>query len=237
MVYFLLLALVFTVSFIFLLPRSHLSSRSLAAASFTAGLVFLSIGFLTQLVLGFRLDNISAQLFYWARQMLALAWFGHALLLLLFGDKPQLRWLTYALIAGSLLSLVLVGATQVTKAEDWFQPERPIYAQIGDLLATNRPTRVGGWLLNAYGAVGLAVGAVYLLVMRAQKKWKGPSLAPLLLASGVAALLLPLAWPPQEKDAAFYLVELGGPILLYVAFSGLFSSPIKFGTKKPKRKK
>ncbi len=224
MAYFLLLALVFTVGFIFLLPRSRPSSRSLAVASFTAGLVFLSIGFLTQLVLGFHLDNSSAQLFYWTREMLALAWFGHAVLLLLFGDKPQLRWLTYTLIAGSLLSLVLVGATQVTKAEDWFRPERPIYVQIGDLLATNRPTRWGGWLLNAYGAIGLVGGAAYLLVMRTQKKWKGSSFAPLLLAAGAVALLLPMLWPPQVANALFYILEFTGPPLLFLGFSQIYSS-------------
>lgn len=200
-----------------------------------AGFVFLSAGFLTQLVLGFHLNNGSAQLFYWAREMLALAWFGHAVLLLGFGDKPQMRWLTYALLAGSLLSLVLVGATQVTKAEDWFRSERPIYAQIGDLLATNRPTRWGGWLLNAYGAAGLLGGSGYLLVFNLRRPWKGSRAAPLLLAGGAAALLLPTAWPPQESNAIFYLAELAGPMLLYAGFAQLLTSP-STPTKRQKRK-
>ncbi len=235
MAYFLLLALLFTVSFIFLLPTSSQSSRAQAIASLVAGLVFLAIGFSTQLVLGFHLDNNSALLFYWAREMLALAWFGHAVLVLLFGDKPQLRWLTYALIAGSLLSLVLVGATQVTKAEDWFRPAQPIYAQIGDLLATNRPTRWGAWLLNAYGTAALLGGSAYLLSLHARKKWKGAGLAPLLLMAGAVVLLLPMIWPPRESNAPFYLVELAGPLAIYFGFANLLASYSRL-SKKQKRK-
>lgn len=237
MAYFLFLALVFTIAFIFLLPSASRAYQSQATVSFIAGFVFLSAGFFTQLVLGFHLDNSSAQLFYWARNMLPLAWFGHAALLLLFADRPQLRWLTYALVLASVVSLVLVGATQVTKAEDWFRPQTPVYAQISDLLATNRPTRWGAWLLNAYGAVALIGSAAYLLALRAQKKWQGSPMTTLLLAAGAAALLLPLAWPPHEKHAAFYSVELAAPILLYFGFSWLLSSPFEAATKKVRRKK
>lgn len=225
MAYFLLLALVFTVSFIFLLPTHSQSSRSQTVASLAAGLVFLSLGFLTQLVLGLHLDNSSAQLFYWARETMALAWFGHAALLLLFGDKPQMRWLTYVLLAGGLLSFILIGATQVTKAEDWFRPQTPIYAQIGDLLATNRPTRWGGWLLNAYGGIALVGCAGYLLSFRVKRKLRNSVTTPILLAAGAVALLLPIVWPPQESSAIFYLVELAGPMFLCFGFGQLLTFP------------
>ncbi len=224
MAYFLLLALVFAVSFIFLLSKSSELSKSRAIASLIAGFVVLAIGLFTQLVLGFHLEDGSALLFYWAREMLALAWFGHALLLVLFGNRPQLRWLTHALILGSLLSLTLVGATQVTRAEDWFRLDRPIYAQIGDLLATNRPTRWGAWLLNAYGAVGLIGGSAYLLILRTRRKWKGSAFAPLLMVAGATALLLPIVWPPQESNEWFYLVELAGPLAIYFGFAKFFAS-------------
>jgi hypothetical protein len=236
MAYFLLLALVLTVSFISLLPKSSESPKSQALASLTAGFVFLAIGFAAQLILGFHLDNGSALLFYWARETLVLAWFGHALLLLLFGSKPQLRWLTYALVLGSLFSLVLVGTTQVTKAEDWFQPARPIYAQIGDLLATNRPTRWGAGLLNAYGATGLFGGAVFLFSSLVRKKLKRSWLVPFLFAAGAIALLLPLALPPKESSAWFYLIELAGPVAIYFGFANLMATYLKT-TKKPKRER
>jgi hypothetical protein len=236
MAYFLLLALVLAVSFIFLLPKSSESPKSQALTSLTAGFVFLAIGFAAQLILGFHLDNSSALLFYWARETLALAWFGHALLLFLFGSKPQLRWLTYALVLASLFSLVLVGTTRVTKAEDWFQPARPIYAQIGDLLATNRPTRWGSELLNAYGAASLLGGATCLLLLQIRRKWKGSSLTPIFLAAGAAALLLPIVWPPQESNVWFFLVELAGPVAIYFGFANLIATYLKT-TKKPKRER
>ena len=212
MAYLLLLGLVASIGLIALLsPKiTNPASRN----SFIVGLVLISIGFLEQLVLGFALDENAARLFYWSRQMLALAWIGHGFLLFLLPNQSKTRWFTYGLIAASFLSLALVGGTQITKAESWFRPTIPIYAQITDLLATNRPTRWLAWLLNLYGGLSLIGGAIFLI---SKGKTKLLYFAPILAA---AALLQPILLSPQESNYSFYVIELTVLVAIYWILAG-----------------
>jgi hypothetical protein len=230
MAYLLLLGLIFIVGFIFLIFPTKKSPQRNANISFVIGLGFLGLGLLTEMVLSFHLNADSARLFYWSREMLALAWLGHGVLLLLFGSPKKTQGLTVALVFASALSLILIGATQVTKAEDWFRPAFPIFTQIGELLATNRPTRWGSWLLNTYGALALVGGAIYFLISR--KKNTFSSLGALLLPIGAFAYLAPFIWPPQTENPLIYIVEFGVPVLLYLGYSTLL---VSLSTRKVKR--
>ena len=218
MAYLLFLALLVSIGFVFQISTSQKSKQQFAGLSFAIGMGFLSLGFLCELVLGFHLNADAARLFYWSREMMALAWFGHGVILLSIAERKQARWLTYALIFATAVSFILVGGTRVTKAEDWFRPGTPIFAQIGDLLATNRPTRWGGWLLNGYGAISLIAEPIYLLV---SKKKQGLLPSATLLLLGAVAYLAPILWPPGAATPSFYLVEVSIPLLLYLGYLAL----------------
>lgn len=215
MAYLLLLGFFCSVAFVYSTP-----GRGTARLAAQMGFSLLALGLLAQLELGFRLDENFARLFYLARYLLAAAWLGLAAWLLL---NPKHKWADkafWALGAASVAGLVLIGATQVTRAQDWFQPAVPAYSQIHELLATNRPVRWGAAALSAAGLLALLAGAASLL--RRGGLW--PAAA---LAAGAMALAAPLLWPPRAATLAFYAVELAAPILLYAGLLALASKSAK----------
>jgi hypothetical protein len=112
---------------------------------------------------------------------------------------------------------MLVILAPITRAEDWFAPGQPIYGQLSDLLATNRPLRWGALLLNLYGA-----GALAMTAARAARRGWQPAQRGLCTLAGAALLLAPVYWPPQDANAAFFLVEAIGPLLLFIGAGGVF---------------
>jgi hypothetical protein len=211
MAYLLLLALVYSFAIALLFFQSAVKSKSAALASFGVGFSLLAIGFATQITLGFELNESAARLFYWARAMLALAWLGHGLLLFLFPAHKLLGWAGRGLVGASFLALGLVALTQITNAEDWFQPASTIYSQIGDLLATNRPTRWLALLLHIYGLVALLGGAVYLF-----RQYRAVFGRTWLIILGAIFLVLPLYWHQTETTQLFFAMELVAPIALFL---------------------
>jgi hypothetical protein len=210
MAYLLLLGFLCSVAFVYSAP-GYGSAR--AAARFGFGL--LALGLLAQLVLGFDLNTDFARLFYFARYMLASVWLGVAALLFWPRTPKAARFsLVRALAAASTASLLLIAATQITQAQDWYQPAAPVYSQIHELLATNRPTRWGAAALSAAGL--LALLAVAADLVRRGRLWPAVS-----LAAGALALAAPLLWPPRVPSLAFHAVELAGPLLLYFGLNAL----------------
>jgi hypothetical protein len=215
MAYLLLLALVYSFAIALLFFQSGVKNKSAALVSFGIGFSLLAIGYATQIALGFELNESAARVFYWARAMLALAWLGHGLLLILFPKQKLVQWAGRSLVGASFLALALVAFTQITNAEDWFRPASTIYSQIGDLLATNRPTRWLALLLNIYGLVALLRGAVYLL-----RQYGAAFGRTWLTILGAIFLILPLYWHQTEATQLFYAVELGAPIVLFLGTLG-----------------
>jgi hypothetical protein len=207
MAYLLLLGFLGSLAFIYAAP-----GRGPARLATQLGFGLLAVSLLAQLVLSFDLEASFARLFYLARYMLAAAWLGLALLLALFPKHSLAKPAIWALAAASAASLVLIGATQLTQAQDWYQPAAPAYSQIHELLATNRPTRWGAAALSIAGLFALVVGVVSLL--RSRQFWRAA-----LLAAGVAALAAPLLWSPRLADLAFYAVETAAPLLLCLGFA------------------
>lgn len=222
MAYFLLLALICSASFAFISFASKKPSSAHLVAG--TGFLFLSLGFFIQIVLGFHLDESSAKLFFWARETLAIAWLGHALILLIFRKHPIFRWITFGLILGTVISLVLVGTSQMTRAEDWFQVAKPVYSQINELLALNRPTRWAAGLLSLYGFAALAAGAFYVAFDSLHKKRIRNLLVPALFIFGAVGLILPIWYPPSEASVAFFVVEISAPVAAFCAFTLMNSS-------------
>jgi hypothetical protein len=228
MVYLLLLAGLYSAGFAVLCFETEGKRGS---AAFGIGFICLGLGFLAQTLLSLELNENAARLFYLFRVMLAAAWLGHGLLLALAAAyAPQAKtkkgwatpkiatWLTRGLVVASLTAFSLVALTQITAAVDWYRPENPIYGQIHDLLATNRPTR---WLalgLNLYGAAALLGGAIYAMANRWTLKAVLPPLAP---AAGAALLAAPMLLGLGEASPTFYLMEFAAPILVFAGAYGV----------------
>lgn len=221
MSYLLLLALVLVAAFICIQVSLPVSKRSPSQTSLLIGLFFLSIGLVAELVLGFALDETAVRLFYWARGSLALAWFGQSLLLFLFPNNPRIRWLSIAVVVGSIGLFALIFISRVTAAQDWYSTAKPIYGQMGDLIATNRPTRWGSIVLNLYGLLILIAGPVYLLFSKPLKSELSLWRPPLLIALGAIMLYVPLYLTSSASSLGFYLVELFGPVALFVGLRTL----------------
>jgi hypothetical protein len=208
MAFLLLLALICSVSFAYLTWSKSDASRLWAVA-----FGFLSLNLIAQLVLGYRLNESWAKLFYFARYTMVVFAFGAALALSLFPRHRTAQNLPLLVLGVSLLGVVLVGSTQLSRAVDWYQTAKPLYPQITDLLATNRPTR---WLaagLTAVGSLALFVVPVYAVLRR-----RLPLSGAAALVTGGALLLAPLIWPPQLADSAFYVSEALASFLMFAGF-------------------
>ena len=223
MSYLLLLALVLVAGFISIQLSLPASKCSPSQTFLLVALMLLTAGLFSELVLGFALDETAAKVFFWARGSLVLGWFGQSLLLALFPNSRWIRWLSMGILAASLSLLVLVSLLHITAAVDWYSPVKPIYGQIGDLLATNRPARWGAVVMNLYGVIALLAGSTYALFSRPHKSDPMRFIATLLIVFGAAFLFLLLYLPPTVSDISFYLCELFAPVALIVGIKGVTS--------------
>jgi hypothetical protein len=117
--------------------------------------------------------------------------------------------------------LVLVGFTQMTEAQNWYSTARPIYAQIDDLLATNRPTRWGALAMNILG-----VGALLYSVFQSFTGSRSLLVSTLLFIAAMG-FLLPIYLPLQTANALFYLIELLPLVLLFAGLELSRAAPAK----------
>ncbi|MCW5878337.1 MAG: hypothetical protein KIS80_05665 [Anaerolineales bacterium] len=210
--YWLLLALVFAGGFAALILQQARSQSDSSQSRLGSGLLALAFLLGVQIGLRFELNETLVKLFYWGRGMLLVAWLGHGYARLALPGNSLLRKLTPALLAVSAVALALAMSTQLTQAQTWYAPAQPIYSQLGDLLATNRPTRWLALALNLYGLS--AVGAVVWLARgQGTRNFWADLLA--LLALG----LLAFAWAtPSPELPRLYTLELVPPFLLFAAW-------------------
>ncbi len=223
MSYLLLLALVLVAGFICIQLSLPASKRNPSQTFLLIALILMGAGLVSELILGFALDETAAKVFFWARGSLVLAWFGQSLLLALFPNDRRIRWLSIGVLAASLGLLVLVFLLHITAAVDWYSPAKPIYGQIGDLLATNRPVRWGSFVLNLYGAIILVAGSAYFIFMAHSKSDLAIWIAAILVAFGAIFFIVPLYFPPSSADLVFYLNELLAPIVFFAGLRRFFS--------------
>ena len=213
-----LLALATTLSMAIVLLSHAAPKRSVPWLVFGIGYLFLAASLTGEIVLAFEFQDWAARGFYWARIMLAVAWLGQGYLLLNWPRNKYLNYATWGLIAASLVSLVMITFTPITRAEDWFSPSQPIYRQLGEVLATNRPTRWGGLLLNLYGMAGLICGAIYTYLVGKKEEWMTTARRAFVVL-GALLLIIPIYWPPTEGTVIFLCSAVFAPILLFMGVS------------------
>lgn len=228
-----LLALATTLSMAIVLLSHAAPKRSVPWLVFGIGYMFLAASLVAELVLAYEFQDWAVRGFYWARIMLAVAWLGQGTLLLNLPRNKYLNYATWGLIAASLVSLGMITFTPITRAEDWFSPSQPIYWQLGEVLATNRPTRWGGLLLNFFGVAALICGAIYAYLVGNKKEWRTAA-RPALIVLGGLLLIIPIYWPPTEMTVIFLYSTVFAPILLFLGVSEVLY--MDKGTRKPGNK-
>lgn len=226
--YLLLLALVVVAGIASVQMARAAEQRSTSQLFFATGFIFIGLGLLAQLALRFSLDENSVRLFYWARGTMALAWFGQGLLVFLLPEHRAARGLSIGLVVAALVTLGLTLMTAVTEAQSWYSTSQPIYGQVGDLLATNRPTRWGALALNIYGVTLLTIGSISWLRQTAPQARTWVTAGMIVL--GGLALFAPLYFHPAESNLTF-MMELLAPVLLFLGLSGLTASEPSLGSK------
>lgn len=229
--HWLLLALVYSLGFTILILSPVGKKHSTAALTFGVGFACLTASLALEIVLRFELQDWAARGFYWARSTLTLAWLGLGAVMSVWPGKRYWRWAVWSLAATSLLALAMLALTPLTRAEDWFTPSAPVYGQLGDLLATNRPIRWSALLLNLVGATALAGGVLYSFIVNKDRSWTAMVRTGCLVA-GAILLFFPIYWPPTEANALFILIEALPPLLLFAGFSGVVAQEAG-----PRRKK
>jgi hypothetical protein len=231
MSYLLLLALVLVAGFICIQLSLPASKRNPSQTFLLIALILVAAELVSEMVLGFTLDESAAKVFFWARGSLVMAWFGQSFLLALFPNSRWIRWLSMGILAVSLGLLVLVSLLQITAAVDWYSTAKPIYSQIGDLLATNRPARWVAIALNLYGVVVLLAGSAYILFPRPSRIDPLRIFVALLISLGAIILFASLYWPSVVYDFGFYVSELFAPIALFFGLKELASYNFELGRK------
>ncbi|MBX3049000.1 MAG: hypothetical protein KIT46_01710 [Anaerolineales bacterium] len=210
--YWLLLALVFAGGFAALILQQARSQSDPSQSLLGSGLLALALLLGIQIGLRFELNETLVKLFYWGRGMLLVAWLGHGYTNLVLPGNSLLRKLTPALLAVSAVALGPALSTQLTQAQTWYAPAQPIYSQLGDLLATNRPTRWLALALNLYGLATVGAGLWLTRSQGAPNLWAG-------LLALLALGLLAFAWAvPSPELPRLYALELMPPFLLFAAW-------------------
>ncbi len=210
--YWLLLALVFAGGFAILILQAARSTDDSSQFLLGGGLLALAVLLGVQIGLRFALDESLVKLFYWGRVMLLAAWLGHGYACLAVPGNSRLAKLTSALLVASVAALALALSTPLTQAQAWYAPAAPIYTQLGDLLATNRPTRWLAVALNLYGLAAICAALWLERNQRAAQTWAG--------AVALAAVgLLVFAWAAPSPDLPhLYALEFLPPFLLFAAW-------------------
>lgn len=204
--YWLLLALVFATGFA-LIVLSHPEKQRLDSAVFGTGLLALAAALGLHIALRYQLNETQLKLLYWGRGLLLVAWLGYGYARLALPGHKQLSRLGWGLAAAGLVGLVLTYGAQLTAAQGWYAPQQPLYPQLGDLLATNRPTR---WLALGLNLAGLAVA---LAALWRQRRLGAGALT--LLALGLLAVAFLV---PSSSSLRFYSLETTPPFLLFAAW-------------------
>ena len=184
------------------------------------GLVLYGLGTLTEVWLGFTFNEYALKIWYLCGAMLTAAWLGQGTVNLLVRKPGLARMLNIALVAVSLLSLVLVLFAPIDAAKAaGFDPSVPASRQYQEIMGRSIPMVLLTILLNIYGTLTLVGGAIY----SAYLFWRKRVLANRLLGNILIAAggLLPAMGGTFVKMGVLdllYISEFVGVILMFIGF-------------------
>jgi len=183
------------------------------------GLLLYGLGTLSEVILSFTFNELVLKLWYLTGAMLTAAWLGQGSIHLLIRKGKLAISLTYALIAVSVIALVLVFIAPLSGAQTAYNVAGTVSDQYKAILTRNGLMIFLTILLNIYGTIGLVGGALYSAFLFWRKKvLAGRMFGNILIAGG--ALLPAMAGTLVKAGImdALYISELFGALLMFAGF-------------------
>jgi hypothetical protein len=192
----------------------------------TIGLVFYSLGTLSEVILGLTFSSLMLKLWYLSGAMLSAAWLGQGTLHLLVRRGRVAGTLTGVLTVVSMLAAALILFAPLTPAAATYRVAQPISSQYQAIL-----TRSGGIIaltifLNIYGTLTLFGGAIYSAFLFWRKRVLfNRMIGNILIAAGALAPAMGGSFIRIGLVDMLYLTELVGVILMYIGFLQATATP------------
>jgi hypothetical protein len=185
----------------------------------TIGLLFFSIGTLSEVILAFTFSGLVLKLWYLSGAMLTAAWLGQGTIHLLV-RKRGISWtLIGILTAVSLLAGSLILFAPLMPAATSYHVTMAISSQYKDILTRGSLTILLTILLNIYGTLALAGGAIYSAFIFWRKHvLLNRMIGNVLIAIGALAPAMAGSFVKAGLVDALYLSELIGVVLMYIGF-------------------
>jgi hypothetical protein len=185
----------------------------------TIGLLFFSIGTLSEVILAFTFSSLMLKLWYLSGAMLTAAWLGQGTFHLLVRKRGVAWTLTGVLTAVSLLAVALVLLAPLTPAATSYNVTMAISSQYKDILTRGGLTIALTILLNIYGTLTLVGGAIYSAVIFWRKRvLLNRMIGNVLIAAGALAPAMAGSFVKVGLVDGLYLSELIGVVLMYIGF-------------------
>jgi hypothetical protein len=194
----------------------------------TIGLLFFSIGTLSEVILAFTFSGLVLKLWYLSGAMLTAAWLGQGTIYLLVRKRGITWTLTGILTAASLLAVALVMFALLTPAAASYNVTMAISSQYKDVLTRGSLTILLTILLNIYGTLALVGGAIYSAFIFWRKHvLLNRMIGNVLIAIGALAPAMAGSFVKAGLVDALYLSELIGVVLMYIGFIQATTVPVR----------
>ena len=185
----------------------------------TIGLLFFSIGTLSEVILAFTFSGLVLKLWYLSGAMLTAAWLGQGTIHLLVRKRAVAWTLTGILAAISLLAVTLILLAPLSHAAASYNVTMAISSQYKDILTRGSLTILLTILLNIYGTLALVGGAIYSAFIFWRKRvLLNRMIGNVLIAIGALAPAMAGSFVKAGLVDALYLSELIGVVLMYIGF-------------------
>jgi len=183
------------------------------------GLLFYGIGTLSEVILGFTFSGMVLKLWYLSGAMLTAAWLGQGTVFLLVRKRGVAPALAIILTTVSLLAAFLVLSAQLTPAAASYNVTQAISSQYKAILTRGSLTIALTIILNIYGTLTLAGGAIYSAYIFWRKHILfNRMIGNVLIAAGALAPAMAGSFVTLGLADMLYFSELLGVILMYFGF-------------------
>lgn len=190
------------------------------------GLLFYTLGTLTEALLGFAYNSLLLRLWYLCGAMLTAAWLGQGTVYLLFPRKKIGRGSAVVLGLCSVAAVVLIALAPVTSSAASFQPALPVSTQYKEILVRSGVVTALTIIFNIYGTITMVGGAIYSGILFWRKNvLLNRVIGNILIAAGALAPAMAGSLVKAGLVDALYVSELVGAILMYIGFLQATAAP------------
>jgi hypothetical protein len=204
--------LIFTVSVF----QRYYARRNPAFLYWGIGLAMFGLGSFSESYLALAWSPVIFFMWYLFGAALNAAWLGHGTLKLLV-RKPWTKWVTVALVVGSVIAGVLMLTTSLDSST--FTTEKAISEQYRAIMPEGAPVRYTTPFFNIYGMITLVGGAIYSAYLFWRKRvLPNRVVGNILIAVGALSIGFASSLTRLGVGGYLYIGELVAAVLMYAGF-------------------